>query len=206
MSPTYVGDFVTVWQSGGSALAGTEDSDVFLKRWNADGTARGPELRVNPTVAGCQGSPAVASAPDGSFVVAWQSQGQDGDGWGIFAQRFAANGAPAGGEIAINQATAGDQQSPAVAYDPSGLFFTVVWESRGPGTTGWDVLARQFNAGTGAPLGGDVRLNATLAGDQRHPALALQPGGSLAVAWEGPDGDGTGVVLRAFASSLAPSS
>jgi hypothetical protein len=200
------GNFVTVWQSGGSGVAGSQDTDVFLKRWTADGTLRGPEARVNTTVAGCQGSPAVASASDGSFVVAWQSQGQDGDGWGIFAQRFDRSGAAVGGEIAVNQSTAGDQQSPAVAYDPSGAFFTVVWESLGSGTTGWDVLARQIDATTGAPLAAEVRLNATSAGDQRHPALALLPGGGLAAAWEGPDASGIGIFLHTFSSALTSTS
>jgi hypothetical protein len=200
------GNFVTVWQSGGSGLAGTLDTDVFLQRWNADGTLRGSELRVNTTTLGCQGAPAVAGAPNGAFVVVWQSQGQDGDGWGIFAQRYDPSGATVGGEIAVNQATAGDQQAPTVAYDPLGSFFTVAWESQGTGTTGWDVLARQFDAGTGAPLAGEVRLNATLAGDQRHPALALLPGGGLATAWEGPDTDGTGIYLREWTSALTPTS
>jgi hypothetical protein len=30
----------------------------------------------------------VASAANGNFVVAWSSYGQDGSGWGIFAQRY----------------------------------------------------------------------------------------------------------------------
>ncbi len=200
------GNFITVWQSGGSGLAGTQDSDIFLQRWNADGTTRGPEIRVNTTVAGCQGAPAVAAAPDGSFAVVWQSQGQDGDGWGIFAQRFDRTGAPVGGEIAVNQGTAGDQQAPAVVYDPSGASFTVAWESSGPGSSGWDVLARQIDTASGTPRTGDVPLAATVAGDQRHPALALLPGGSLAATWEGPDGSGSGVYLRTFTAALAPSS
>jgi hypothetical protein len=199
-----LGNFVAVWQSGGSGLAGTEDTDIFARRFRADGTPLSADLQVNLTVAGCQGGPAVASAPDGSFVVVWQSQGQDGDGWGVFGRRFAKDGSPVGGELAINLATAGDQQAPAVAYDPSGSFFTVAWESQGAGTLGWDVLARQFSAATGNPLAGEVRLNATTAGDQRHPALAALASGTLVVAWEGSDGEGTGIVLRSFSSALAP--
>jgi len=38
---------------------------------------------------GSQYNPALAVAGGRSFVVAWQS-GQDGSGWGVFAQRFAA--------------------------------------------------------------------------------------------------------------------
>src|SRR6476660_1890487 len=200
------GNFITVWQSGGSGLAGTQDADIFLQRWNADGTLRGPEVRVNTPVAGCQGAPVVAAAPDGSFAVVWQSQGQDGDGWGIFAQRFDRTGAPVGGEVAVNQGTTGDQQAPAVVYDLSGASFTVAWESLAAGTMAGDVLARQIDGASGAPRTGDVPLGATLAGDQRHPVLALLPGGALAAAWEGLDASGSGVYLRTFTAALAPSS
>ena len=36
----------------------------------------------------------VGALSDGGFVVAWQSQNLDGDGWGIYAKRFDASGAP----------------------------------------------------------------------------------------------------------------
>src|SRR5262249_50580984 len=47
--------------------------------------------------------------PDGGFVVTWTSSGQDGSGYGVYGQRYAADGASLGGEFRLNQITAGDQ-------------------------------------------------------------------------------------------------
>src|SRR5207302_4391987 len=141
-------------------------------------------------------APDVAVAADGSFVVVWQSAGQDGSGEGVYAQRFDAGGTPAGGEMLINTVTAGDQQAPRVAYDPSGNAFTVAWESFGQDGDGWGVYARRFDAS--GPLTGETLLSTTTAGDQRHPALTVQPTGEIVVAWESPDGSGPGITLRGF--------
>jgi hypothetical protein len=182
-----------VWQGPGEA------ADVWLQLWEADGSPLVSELRVNSHLAGCQQASAVAFAPDGSFVVAWESEGQDGDGWGVYAQRFDRNGSLAGPEIQVNATTAGDQRSPAVACGSAGIC-VVAWESAGSG-----VDLRGLDAS--GPVTGEVQAAASPAGDQRHPAVAVQPTGHVVVAWEGPDGSGPGVFLRRFAANLtAPGS
>jgi hypothetical protein len=182
------------WQGPG------DDTDVWLQVWAGNGSSLVPELRVNSHLSGCQEAPAIAFAADGSFVVVWQSEGQDGSGWGIFGQRFAADGSPAGSEFQVNLTSTGDQQGPALAFGPSGSF-TIVWESFGQDGDGWGVYARRFNAS--GPLGGEVQVAASSAGNQRRPAVAVQPTGHLLVAWEGPDGSGPGVFLRRFGSDLS---
>lgn len=77
------GSFVVVWVRGG---------DVYMRRYNKDQTPKGNAFVVNLYTAGFQGYPAVASALDGTTLVAWQSYLQDGSGYGIFAQRFGPNG------------------------------------------------------------------------------------------------------------------
>jgi hypothetical protein len=191
--------FVVVWQTG---APGSMATDVEAQRYDAGGAAVGAEFRVNTYTPGCQRAPDVAAAADGSFVVVWQSEGEDGSGQGVYAQRFAANGTPAGGEVLVNVTTAGDQQAPRVAYDPAGSAFTVAWESFGQDGDGWGVFARRFDPS--GPLTGEILLSATTAGDQRHPALAVQPTGEIAVAWESPDGSGPGISVRRFTSALSP--
>ena len=46
----------------------------------------GPEFRVNTYTTSTQASPSVASDPNGNFVVVWQSDGQDGSGYGVYGQ------------------------------------------------------------------------------------------------------------------------
>ena len=48
---------------------------------------------------------------DGGFVVTWSSNGQDGSGYGIYGQRYAADGTAVGSEFLINQITAGFQNA-----------------------------------------------------------------------------------------------
>ncbi len=59
------------------------------------------ELQVNSFTADIQDYPAVATQSGGAFVVVWESQ-QDGDGYGVFGQRFSSSGAKEGGEFQVN--------------------------------------------------------------------------------------------------------
>ena len=69
----------------------------------------GEEFRVNSYTTETQYRPAVASHLDGSFVVVWNSRDQDGSDWGVFAQRYDADGDPLGGEFQVNSYTTGIQ-------------------------------------------------------------------------------------------------
>ncbi len=93
------GASIVVWQSNNQDGSG---QGIFAQRYSGEGLALGPEQRINTTTAGSQTSPAVWAAADGSFVVVWTSDGQDGGGGGgtgIFGQRFDANGQPAGRRV-----------------------------------------------------------------------------------------------------------
>jgi cysteine-rich repeat protein len=83
------GNFVVVW-------AGPDgyDGGVVGRQFDGTATPLGGEFQVNTFTVGYQTYPSVASATNGDFVVAWQSYYQDGDGDGIFAQRF--GGPPSG--------------------------------------------------------------------------------------------------------------
>lgn len=79
------GEFVVVWTSVGQDLSG---SAVIGQRYYSDGTALGSEFRVNSYEADDQSLPCVSMNCIGDFAVVWQSQGQDGDGWGIYGQLY----------------------------------------------------------------------------------------------------------------------
>ena len=64
----------------------------------------------------------------GDFVVTWASKGQDGSGWGIYAQLFDASGNRLGGEFQVNTTTAGDQTCPSVGMENNGNFL-IAWTS-----------------------------------------------------------------------------
>jgi hypothetical protein len=80
------GDFVIAWQE---SFYWQPPAEIYVRRYNAAGLPQGDSSRVNSTVIGDQQSPALAVDREGNFVVAWQSGPQDGNGWGIYAQRYA---------------------------------------------------------------------------------------------------------------------
>jgi len=107
-------------------------------------TPIGPIFQVNTYTSGAQFDPAIAIAPDGSFVVVWTSDGQNGGNIDdVFAQRFNADGTPAGPEFQVNITTDGHQRNADIAMDGQGNF-AVVWEGTGVGDVE-GVFLRRFN-------------------------------------------------------------
>jgi hypothetical protein len=65
----------------------------------------GNPFRINTYTTGDQLRPALGGQPDGSCVVAWRSDGQDGSQTGIFGQRFDGRGVFLGAEFRVNSYT-----------------------------------------------------------------------------------------------------
>jgi hypothetical protein len=145
------GNFVVVWNS-------KQDPDasfgIYAQRFAADGSPRGGEFRVNTYTTDRQVGAAIASDPDGNFVVVWSSYGQDGNGYGIFGQRFAADGSPRGGEFQANTETSGNEYFGSVACDSTGSF-VVVWSIG----SFWPMGAGQRFDASGAPLGSEFPID-----------------------------------------------
>jgi hypothetical protein len=194
------GDFVVVWHSY------DQDGDgygVFAQRFDAAGGRRGGEFQVNTHTEYSQGHPAVACSPAGDFVVVWDGGEQDGDGYGIFAQRIDADGAKVGSEFRVNSGTDGGQQLPAVASAGNGDF-VVVWESYDDQDgDGYGIFGQRFT-GDGTPNGEEFRVNAATMFSQEKAAICAAPAGDFTVAWSSPDEDGSGVFTRSFDAAGAP--
>lgn len=63
----------------------------------------GRETLVNSYTDDRQGEPNIAANPkSGGFQIVWESQGQDGDGLGVFGQVFSSSGKQVGTEFQIN--------------------------------------------------------------------------------------------------------
>jgi len=78
------GEFVIVWES----RVDPNDAggrDIFGQRFTSLGEPLGDEFCINTFIEGDQRYAAVAMREDGRFVTVWQSDGQDGSGYGIFA-------------------------------------------------------------------------------------------------------------------------
>ncbi len=84
----------------------------------------------------------MAAGGAGNFVVAWESDGQDGSTTGIFGQRFDGSGAALGSEFQINTYTTRFQTRSAVAADGAGNF-VVAWGSVGQDGSTTGIFAAQ---------------------------------------------------------------
>ena len=118
------GGYVITWQSrsvDGSFYA------VMSRAYNADGTPRGNEVRVNQTTSGSQDTPDITVLTDGRYVIVCESGDQDGSGDGVYGRIYNADGTPTTGEFRVNSSTLGDQGNATIAPTPDGGF-VVVWQ------------------------------------------------------------------------------
>ncbi len=149
--------------------------------WDGCNSCAITEFGVGTTVAGNQGSPRVAMAPTGAFVVVWQSENVDGDGYGIVAQLFSSTGLPATPEIPVNTFTTGDQVRPAVDVAGDGSF-VVVWSSAGQDGHDMGVYTRVFDS-SGTPITSEIAVNDATAFSQNLANIAVTDSGGFVVAW-----------------------
>lgn len=168
------------------------------------GAPVGGEFRVNGYTTDDQGNPSVAIAPGGRFMVVWESYGQDGDGYGIYAQLFESSGAAVGSEFKVNSNVTGDQRYPSVSCDGSGNF-AVAWQSEGDHWDGasyssWGVYKQMFDSSGNPQYAREILVNEQTAGDQTEPCMAFSSNSKQFVSWTDSalDGSGSGVFLRRY--------
>ena len=161
------GGYVVVWQSDDTVHSGfmTYGADnngfgVYGQQFDALDNKVGGEFKVNTYINSTQSAPTIASLDDGSFIVVWQSVGQDalnnGVGtFGIYAQRFDADGAKLGIEFGLNTTTNMEQTRPSITHLVDNSLM-VVWESNT--FNNGDVFGQHL-AADGSFLGAEFKVN-----------------------------------------------
>jgi len=155
---------------------------VFAQRFDQLGRRIGTEMHLNEFTMAAQQSPAAAFDAQGRAWVAWESFGQDGDGFCIVLRRFADEGdqlAPLAGDFVVNETTAGDQFAPAVSVSRSGETL-VTWSSALEDRV--SAVGRLFGA-DGTPLGPEFSIHNTAGQGARNVAHAALPDGRFIVAY-----------------------
>ncbi len=190
------GGFVVTWESQNQDGSAT---GVYGQRYDASGNPAGTEFLINSTTDNQQYNSRVVGTSDGGFVVVWQSQNQDADDRGVFAQRYDAAGVAQGAEFQVNTTETGAQDEPAVAALDSG--FVVVWSSAGQDGSGSGVFAQRFDT-SGNPVEFEFQVNTETNGDQGAATVVALSDGGFLVAWQstGQDGAGEGIYAQRFNS------
>jgi hypothetical protein len=204
------GNFVVVWETYRKTGLGMPCHFVQTagRRFDATGVPLGADFSVGTGTT--QGTPEVAVADGGGFVVAWQDD-RCGYGGGVWARLFDASASPVSPEIAVdvppppidpdNRRFAG---MPSVAADDAGTF-VVAWHrtqyiyeneyaygyyDHHIRARRYDALGNPFDPGSVAsPVGPGPTQNI-------RPSVAARVPGRFIVAWQSFDGDLYGVQGR----------
>jgi Ca2+-binding RTX toxin-like protein len=193
---------VTALTGGGYAIAWMSDPNdgssynVYARHYDAMGHVASFEGMINKTTHDLQTLPSIAGLAGGGYVVAWQSNAQDGSGYGIYAHRYGV-----AGDIQVNTTTASSQTAPVVAALADGGY-VVAWQSLNQDAVGLyngGIYAQRYDAG-GVAVGTETRINTTTANDQFAPSIAALAGGGYIICWQssGQDGSGAGIYAQRY--------
>jgi hypothetical protein len=198
------GNFIIVWLDDGEAIEG--------RRFAGDGSALGTEFQVQAVPYVEYGpaieldGPVIAAGAAGSFVVAWERYAEAASDSGsarsdIFVRAFDGAGNPRGGGFKITGAPH-YEYNPSIAASPSDEFI-VAWDGYREGGGSFDVYAQRLGA-HGDPVGGTLRANSTVAGDQTVPNAVFSSPGELVLVWsqDAPPGLARDVRGQAFTTKL----
>ena len=139
----------------------------------------GPETQVNPVSTIHEGTPAIAAAANGDFVVVYESRPSTATSGALFARLYHADGTPKSDAFLINPTVDASTDAPDVAADAAGDF-VVTWTDSGGNAS--DIYARLFSA-DGAPVTDEFRVNDFTTGGQRNASVGMDSDGDFVVAW-----------------------
>lgn len=192
------GDLVVTWVGYDN-----DETGIFCQLYDENGDDRGDAFLVNSFDSRNQTNPTTDITVDGSFIVAWESYEEEGVGkdYGIFAQRFDANGNKIGTPFQVNSYTDDAQRHPSVALFNDGSF-VISWSSRGQDGHEEGIYAKFYDANGNeisppfddserGSIGNEFRLNTYEEPEQDKPSTATNGTNIMITAWEDGANDGS---------------
>lgn len=191
-----------VWQGGPQGL-----QHIYARLLSSGGTWLTADVQVNTATNVYQIEPVVATLTNGNVVVVWSSFNQvSGTSMrDLYAQILTPTGTKYGSESLLNQTTAFNQRSAAVAALTDGRF-VVVWVSEHQRfENSVDIYGRIYNA-SGTPAAGEFRVSAGT-NVCANPTVSASVDGGFAVTWMERDliilANGWDIFSRPFAANAA---
>jgi hypothetical protein len=167
------GGFVVTWPD---YRADGEGFGIEARLYDSSGNARGAQFQVNTYTPYGQIFPSVAYAAGDGFIVTWTDPFEDGNGRGIFAQRFASSGRRIGGEFQVNTYTFFYQERSSVAANALGNF-VIAWQSNGQRDPYDGIYAKRG----GFPPAGALSVDDHGTGGSSNLNGVLEPGETVVV-------------------------
>jgi hypothetical protein len=181
-------NFVILWEDSRN---GERHSDIYAQRYSSDGSAIGPNYKVNFDYASVYGrvfeprSFSISVDDSSNFVIAW-AELKDGD-IDLYAQRNSSDGSTSGSEFKIND----DQESayqgtPSISTDNSGNFI-IAWADCRNGKR--DIYVQRFSQ-NGTTLESNFKVNDNegfmIGGwstPHSHPSISTDHSGNFVITW-----------------------
>ncbi len=173
------GLFVVAWdddQDGNGAY------QVYGRGFNADGSQRFGDKKINTVDDGQQFDSTIAMDDLGHFVVAWEDDNDSNGVYQIYARGFNSDGTQRFAFITVNSIADGQQRDPAIAMDAAGNF-VVTWEDDSDNNGAYQIRARGFRP-DGTQRLVDFTVNPVPDGQQTDPVIAMDASGHFVIAWE----------------------
>ena len=196
------GSFVVYWDTDDS---GANGSDIRAVHYRVDaetgsvsvvGTG---DFIVNSYTAGKQYKPVGVALEDGGYLIIWGSDGGDGSGSAVYAQRYDADDHKVGREFIVNTTTKGNQGTGGDSIDATHILDAtltadgnvyVTWQSDNVDGSGNGVEGIVINPD--AAYYSEFTVNSTTTGAQTVSSVSSLPGGGSVVVWQSASGDGSG--------------
>ncbi|RDI55129.1 hypothetical protein [Microvirga subterranea] len=194
------GGWVVTWESYG---LNDNVRGILQQRFDPNGNAVFDTGRlVNASIDRARESPSVTALADGGWVVTWTSSG-DGDGRGIFQQRFDRNGNPASGADQLVNITTADVQytSRVTALADGG--WVVVWASYDDDDND-EIYMQAFDRNGVAASPVDILVNTTPNGWKETPSVTALADGGWVVTWGSKQSGDFDIYQQRFLPEKAP--
>lgn len=164
------GDFVVVWSAIKSGIR-----DVYAKRYNGDGTAKGLSFKVNDDNQDVDHiNPEVETDSAGNFLVAWYDK-RDSKKM-IYLQRYDSSGAEIGDNFSLNaDSTETDFD---LGMNKKGDF-VVVWKS----LDSTEAIYAQIYDSSGSIFGGNILVTDDAMSYPESPEVYMDPDSYFVVVW-----------------------
>lgn len=198
------GGWVVTWH--GSITGSTTGNEIYQQRFDRDGGAVGLTEQVNTVTTDNQvteqSKHIIAGLVDGGWVIVWTSNAQDGNGQGVFFQRFAVDGTRAGVETQVNTFINSNQNQPCLSATRDGGW-VIVWTSNSQDSSGTGIYLQRYD-NAGLPVGNEQLVNTTVTGEQNWPAVSALADGGCIVTWSSADSNSFGIYQQRFDADGAP--
>lgn len=163
--------FIVIWVEA-------DEHNIYAQRFNPDLSPNGSPIQVNDNQMPTPDlTPALATLPDGGFVVTWQDTRV---GINIYARRFDSAGDPSDSSFKVNDGASALPESPSVALDTSGVF-VIVWNDSRDGDK--DIYFQRYDS-AGSSAGGNTIANTdSLTEVQYRPRVTFGKSKDFMITW-----------------------